>query len=448
MIRSYLDSESLHTKNTKFDFSNWKDSFYSKPEQQNNFDCGVFVSVFQEHRSRFAQPKFLQADMPDFRVRMAIDITTVKLNGHPAQHSSSPPLPAPSYEHKDFDEGDEDSSPSAHQGVSPVFNLINLGNTCFISSTMQVLLPLIKGTLSEYTERSPVLSKLRELRIAMFEKGGTRALHEYQKLVDIISLALSFEKGRQQDASELVNYIAEEGLGQPKMASNACPAGQKEKSQLCTWIAQTTVKCNVCSTERVIRKTPFHALPIVIDPTSGSFLPLASHYSQVEDTNCDKCKAKVTHSQNEEYTASQGATYFILCAQRWSFSNGVATKLSNNFDSGRMMERMGCELVSFLEHVGTSANSGHYVGYRRVCSNSSSWRVYDDLKSGPTETDEPPIRRAFILLYRARNARSQFLDFTDHIDEIRSDPDWVQTEIASAIDAYEQQTVGQKYKGT
>ena len=96
MVASYLSK--LHEKlnGNALDLDNW-DSIDQRdiPQQDNGFDCGVFVCQYAERLSRRAPLDFTQDDMPAIRVRMIEDIVT--------KHITPPSPRRPHSEPRDVD---------------------------------------------------------------------------------------------------------------------------------------------------------------------------------------------------------------------------------------------------------------------------------------------------------------------------------------------------------
>jgi sentrin-specific protease 1 len=82
MLRSYLDKEHQDKKKAPFDFDGWDDYFSEEtPQQENGFDCGVFLCQTMENLSRGVPVPFdfTQANMPYLRRRMVWEITQQQL---------------------------------------------------------------------------------------------------------------------------------------------------------------------------------------------------------------------------------------------------------------------------------------------------------------------------------------------------------------------------------
>ncbi|KAG9039947.1 Smt3-specific protease [Tulasnella sp. JGI-2019a] len=83
-LRDYVDKEHIDKKKTPFDFSGWED-FYDPemPQQENGYDCGMFVCMVMEGLSRGEEVDdwvFDQTSMPYLRQRVAWEIGRQKLS--------------------------------------------------------------------------------------------------------------------------------------------------------------------------------------------------------------------------------------------------------------------------------------------------------------------------------------------------------------------------------
>lgn len=80
LILKYLMIEHLDKKNKEFNPGGWALINITKcPQQQNLWDCGVFVCMFAEHLARDAKLNFCQEDMPKFRNQLFNEIKNNKL---------------------------------------------------------------------------------------------------------------------------------------------------------------------------------------------------------------------------------------------------------------------------------------------------------------------------------------------------------------------------------
>ncbi|KAF8343928.1 uncharacterized protein EI90DRAFT_2900825, partial [Cantharellus anzutake] len=83
ILRDYLDKEHIDKKKIGFSFDGWRDYFSTDtPQQENAFDCGVFMCQFMEAASRGEEVEdfaFRQENMPYLRRRMLWEIRQSRL---------------------------------------------------------------------------------------------------------------------------------------------------------------------------------------------------------------------------------------------------------------------------------------------------------------------------------------------------------------------------------
>lgn len=80
VIVSYLLSEGASKKNIHFCLDNWRlKNITDCPQQENYWDCGVFVCMFAEHLARDAPFNFTQDNMVELRNQISLEIKTKKL---------------------------------------------------------------------------------------------------------------------------------------------------------------------------------------------------------------------------------------------------------------------------------------------------------------------------------------------------------------------------------
>lgn len=77
-LRSYVRDEAKQYSNIpNYDLSDWIDYVpHDIPHQNNGSDCGVFTCKFADYLSENCEFDFTFEDMPDFRRRMVLEITT------------------------------------------------------------------------------------------------------------------------------------------------------------------------------------------------------------------------------------------------------------------------------------------------------------------------------------------------------------------------------------
>lgn len=83
-MRSYLDKEHRDKKGgAPFNFDGWTEFFADDgPQQENGYDCGVFVCQTMENLSRGVPVPFdfTQHNMPYLRRRMILEIAAERLS--------------------------------------------------------------------------------------------------------------------------------------------------------------------------------------------------------------------------------------------------------------------------------------------------------------------------------------------------------------------------------
>ncbi|KAG9016560.1 Smt3-specific protease [Tulasnella sp. 427] len=84
ILREYLEKEHMAKKSKPFNFDGWQDYWSEEtPQQENGYDCGVFICMFMEGISRGEEAEdfvFDQTNMPYLRSRMLYEIGKGKLS--------------------------------------------------------------------------------------------------------------------------------------------------------------------------------------------------------------------------------------------------------------------------------------------------------------------------------------------------------------------------------
>jgi len=82
-LRQYITDEYKLKYSKELDLSEWTDHAPGSkvPQQQNTYDCGVFMCIFAAHVTQNKSFGFSQNDMPFFRKRIMLDILQKKFSG-------------------------------------------------------------------------------------------------------------------------------------------------------------------------------------------------------------------------------------------------------------------------------------------------------------------------------------------------------------------------------
>ncbi|XP_071620437.1 ubiquitin carboxyl-terminal hydrolase 36 isoform X2 [Heliangelus exortis] len=278
--------------------------------------------------------------------------------------------------------------------------LHNLGNTCFLNSTVQCLTytpPLANYLLSKEHSRSCgqggfcMMCVMQNHTIQAFANSGN-AIKPVSFIRDLKKIARHIHFGRQEDAHEFLRYTID---AMQRACLNGC-AKLDRQTQATTLVHQifggylrSRVKCSVCKT---VSDTydPFLDLALEIRHAANIVraLELFVRPEVLGGENaymCAKCRKKVTASKR--FTIHRASNVLTLSLKRFAdFGGGKITKdvgypeLLNirPYMSQNNGDAVMYGLYAVLVHSGYSCHAGHYYCYVKA-SNGQWYQMNDDL---------------------------------------------------------------------
>ncbi|XP_010566384.1 PREDICTED: ubiquitin carboxyl-terminal hydrolase 36 [Haliaeetus leucocephalus] len=278
--------------------------------------------------------------------------------------------------------------------------LHNLGNTCFLNSTVQCLTytpPLANYLLSKEHSRTCqqggfcMMCIMQNHTIQAFANSGN-AIKPVSFIRDLKKIAQHIRFGRQEDAHEFLRYTID---AMQKACLNGCTKLDRQ-TQATTLIHQifggylrSRVKCSVC---KGVSDTydPYLDLALEIGQAANIVraLELFVKPDMLGGENaymCAKCKKKV--SASKRFTIHRVSNVLTLSLKRFAdFGGGKITKdvgypeflnirpyMSQNNGDPVMYE-----LYAVLVHSGYSCHAGHYYCYVKA-SNGQWYQMNDDV---------------------------------------------------------------------
>ncbi|CAK6438579.1 unnamed protein product [Pipistrellus nathusii] len=297
--------------------------------------------------------------------------------------------------------------------------LHNLGNTCFLNSTVQCLTytpPLANYLLSrEHTRSCPqgsfcMLCVMQNHLVQAFANSGN-AIKPVSFIRDLRKIARHFRFGNQEDAHEFLRYTID-------AMQKACLNGYAKldrQTQATTLVHQifggclrSRVKCSVCKS---------------VSDTYDPFLDVALEIRQAADIvralqlfvkpdglsgenayMCARCKKKVPASKR--FTIHRASNVLTLSLKRFAnFSGGKITKdvgypeflNIRPYMSQSSGEPVVYGLYAVLVHSGYSCHAGHYYCY--VKASSGQWYQMNDSLVHSSNIQVVLNQQAYVLFY-------------------------------------------------
>ncbi|XP_069055776.1 ubiquitin carboxyl-terminal hydrolase 36 isoform X3 [Pleurodeles waltl] len=296
--------------------------------------------------------------------------------------------------------------------------LHNLGNTCFLNSTVQCLTytpPLANFLLSKEHSRncSPggfcMLCVMQNHMIQAFANSGN-AIKPVCFIRDLKKIARHFRFGSQEDAHEFLRYTID-------AMQKACLNGYTKldrQSQATTLVHQifggylrSRVKCSQCKS---VSDTYDPYLDIALEIRAANIVRALEMFVKPDALSgenaymCAKCKKKVAASKR--FTVHRASMVLTLSLKRFAnFSGGKITKdvgypeflNIRPYMSQTNGDPVMYGLYAVLVHSGYSCHAGHYYCY--VKASNGQWYQMNDSIVHSSNIKVVLNQQAYVLFY-------------------------------------------------
>merc|ERR1719187_1285764 len=306
----------------------------------------------------------------------------------------------------------------------PGAGMINMGNTCYLNSTLQALFhtpSLVNYLRSSGHESECSLAGFSSCTICILSSTLRQTLSSHvmkpAKIYDKLKMICKhLVHGRQEDAHEFLRYLIE-SLQKCYLTARKVPKSidtySKETTpfnQIFGGYMRQDVHCNKC---RFVSTTFQHFMDILLDIRQSDNIESALNgYFKKESLGqgenmykCEKCKQKVPAWK--QYKIERPP--LVLCVQLKRFNliggkNGRPVTLTRTLDISQHVRWAGprhvdvqYKLVSLITHVGPSPNCGHYTAIGQA-GNGTFYR-FDDSSVHPTSVQNVLNTSAYVIFY-------------------------------------------------
>ncbi|KAI9026322.1 hypothetical protein DFJ74DRAFT_618335, partial [Hyaloraphidium curvatum] len=312
----------------------------------------------------------------------------------------------------------------------------NLGNTCFLNSSLQCLAhtpPLAEYLLSGHHSRSCATRRggtgfcmTCDLENFVGRCFGSRAGGPFSPRHIVENLRMigkQFKMGRQEDAHEFVRmvvdamqnsdtktYMARFGIKkvEPKLALTTLP------SHLFGGLLRSRLTCQTCG-HTSDTHDPFMDLPL--DLSSSSVSGCLAGFVRPEILRgkdaywtCEKCARRV--EARKEVRIERGPRVLVVQLKRFGYTKGHAAKVARRVRIDRQLdiapysvspEAGTYDLYALTLHHGGSMRSGHYTAFVKA-ANGVWWHMDDERRSqvGWERVDREGQEGAYLAWYVRR----------------------------------------------
>lgn len=297
--------------------------------------------------------------------------------------------------------------------------LHNLGNTCFLNSTVQCLTytpPLANYLLSKEHSRAChqsgfcMICVMQNHIIQAFANTGN-AIKPVSFIRDLKKIARHFRFGSQEDAHEFLRYTID---AMQKACLNGFPKLDRQ-TQATTLVHQifggylrSRVKCSVCKS---VSDTYDPYLDIAVEIRQAANIVRALELFVKPDVlsgenayMCAKCKKKVPATKR--FTVHRTSNVLTLSLKRFAnFSGGKITKdvgypeflNIRPYMSQSSGDPVMYGLYAVLVHSGYSCHAGHYYCY--VKASNGQWYQMNDSMVHSSNIKVVLNQQAYVLFY-------------------------------------------------
>ncbi|XP_076122068.1 ubiquitin carboxyl-terminal hydrolase 36 [Alosa pseudoharengus] len=297
--------------------------------------------------------------------------------------------------------------------------LHNLGNTCFLNSTVQCLTytpPLANYLLSKEHSRSChqsgfcMICIMQNHLIQAFANTGN-AIKPVSFIRDLKKIARHFRFGSQEDAHEFLRYTID---AMQKACLNGYPKLDRQ-TQATTLVHQifggylrSRVKCSICKS---VSDTYDPYLDIAVEIRQAANIVRALELFVKPDVlsgenayMCAKCKKKVPATKR--FTIHRTSNVLTLSLKRFAnFSGGKITKdvgypeflNIRPYMSQSTGDPVMYGLYAVLVHSGYSCHAGHYYCY--VKASNGQWYQMNDSMVHSSNIKVVLNQQAYVLFY-------------------------------------------------
>ncbi|KAJ3029742.1 UNVERIFIED_CONTAM: hypothetical protein HDU68_011259 [Siphonaria sp. JEL0065] len=303
--------------------------------------------------------------------------------------------------------------------------LTNLGNTCFLNSTLQCL--TYTPPLALYLLSRSHSQKCRQTTFCTFcelEKHVMRSLSGMRGKSSITpksivgrlkSIAKHFRVGRQEDSHEFLRYFIDSLQNNCLVGYEKLEHRQKETTiihQIFGGYLQSRILCLVCK-EPSCTVEPCLDISLEVKQ-AGSVEKALARFTKTESLSgdnkyrCAKCKTLV--DATKQMTVLEAPKILVLQLKRFEFGGmfggGKISKMityPERLDLAPFMfktkNKVLYELYGVLVHAGSSCNSGHYYSY--VKAPNGIWYLKNDSEVRQVSVKQVLDQQAYILFYSA-----------------------------------------------
>ena len=280
--------------------------------------------------------------------------------------------------------------------------LDNLGNTCFMNSSLQALYA-IEG-FREYSLNTKSSKPIHQSISKLFQTMNT---NRGQNSVDPTDFRNTFAEYKsefgdycQHDSQEFIRFLID-GIHEEYNASKDWEdLGEDVLKRIFVGKFKSIIKCSKCENESNSLEE-FWDISVALPQNKDEchLIQCLNNYTKSEildtDSKCDKCKQLTKFSKRIDFQVMP----LVLMIHLNKFgNNGQKCCKQMKIPEKLLIKSIEFCLISLISHRGRSSSSGHYINHSK---HSDLWYLFDDEKVCEIqELDSNVMSGAYILFYQ------------------------------------------------
>ncbi len=301
-------------------------------------------------------------------------------------------------------------------GSNKIFGMVNMGNTCFINSVLQILFnvkPLTDFIIENEFEH-PIIQQYKKVLIYWKNNQSDKIVKPYN-LYNAIYDFTDFKKGQQQDVHEFLYKFVDIIHENIKSKNNKITYKDQNWNKFCKnnysiiipifyGQLKNTINC-ICGND-IVRKEQVYGITLDVNENNISLDDCLNNYFNnniIHDYQCEKCKIIKNVYQKKRMEVLPD--YMIIQLNRFSYGhkNHNILRFSNQINIDKYVDLKLAsgntyDLDGIICHYGT-LHGGHY---NVVLNHNDTWYYVDDENIYPSNTIDVQniMKNSYILIYK------------------------------------------------
>uniref|UniRef100_A0A1B6GHK9 Ubiquitin carboxyl-terminal hydrolase n=1 Tax=Cuerna arida TaxID=1464854 RepID=A0A1B6GHK9_9HEMI len=310
--------------------------------------------------------------------------------------------------------------------------MVNLGNTCYLNSTLQALFHVpafVNWLLNDKAHKDKcetmnglthteclICAMLKTLKCSMENSASASPIRPHLIYNKLKLICKRLIHGHQEDAHEFLRYLIEsmDRSYLRLMQANNLDSYSKETtplSQIFGGYLRTEVRCLEC---RNISLTFQHFQDLLLDIRQATTVDeaLEAYFSRErlgdgeEAYRCDKCHRRV--AATKQFTVEKPPNVLCIQLKRFGIMGGKNSRhiqVQQSLDLTKYWVhraahpgcRLSYKLMSLVMHIGPSTNCGHYTAIG--LTSSGQLYLFDDSVVRPVSNHAVSGNNVYIMMY-------------------------------------------------